>query len=195
MLNVKDIVKKQFEEINHWHKQININENSLPMKFIQENNHWNFLLWHEEDIARIPDIEPEKMLVTKRKIDRYNQLRNNSIEKIDEWILAFLTSKIVNQGKALHSETPGMMIDRLSIMNLKLYHMQKETTRRSASPLHKARCKEKVIILKEQIADLSQCLTDIISRLEQGALTLKVYRQFKMYNDPELNPLLYTKLK
>ncbi|TSJ37383.1 DUF4254 domain-containing protein [Mucilaginibacter corticis] len=194
MLNVKDIVQKQFEEINHWHKQIMINANSLPMKFVQENNHWNFLLWHEEDIARIPDIEPEKMLAVKRNIDRYNQSRNNSIEEIDEWLLTFLTSKKLNQSKALHSETPGMMIDRLSILNLKLYHMQEETTRQGASLLHKAQCEEKVIILKEQITDLSACLTDVLSRLEQGKLTLKIYRQFKMYNDPDLNPQLYTKI-
>ena len=86
MLNVKDIVQKQWEEIDRWHKHIMIDENSFPTKFIQENNHWNFLLWHEEDIARIPDIEPEKMLAVKRNIDRYNQSRNNSIEEIDEWL-------------------------------------------------------------------------------------------------------------
>ena len=149
--------------------------------------------WHEEDIARIREIDPLRIVEAKRNIDQYNQARNNAMEKIDEWILNYLDMAGVLTAEKLHSETPGMMIDRLSIMQLKRYHMEEETLRADASEEHKAKCFGRVNVLDEQIADLSNCLKDILEQLSSGALKFKVYRQFKMYNDPSLNPQLYKK--
>lgn len=191
MIDVDDILRMQNLNIADWHQNLQPSQAALPWKFIEENNQYNFLLWHQEDIARIKDIEPEKIVDAKRNIDRYNQLRNNAIEKIDEWILSFLMALPDRLVKPMHSETPGMMIDRLSIMALKRYHMFEETIRTDAPEEHLGVCMTKVEVLDEQIADLANCLKSVLSLLECGKLKFKVYRQFKMYNDPNLNPQLY----
>jgi len=193
ILTVNEIVNLQAENIYEWHTNKHFIEEKLPVKFIVENNYWNYQLWHEEDIARIKDIDPVRMVEAKRNIDHYNQQRNNSMESIDEWILTWLKTNNVLMAEKLHSETPGMMIDRLSIMALKKYHMLEEAVRSSATEAHRFNCKEKVAILEQQIKDLSACLTDVLHQLEKGALGFKVYRQLKMYNDPSLNPQLYNK--
>ena len=193
MIDVQKVLGLQKSEISEWHEEITNKEESLPWKFIEENNQYNFKLWHEEDIARIREIDPLRIVEAKRNIDQYNQARNNAMEKIDEWILNYLDMAGVLTAEKLHSETPGMMIDRLSIMQLKRYHMEEETLRADASEEHKAKCFGRVNVLDEQIADLSNCLKDILEQLISGALKFKVYRQFKMYNDPSLNPQLYKK--
>lgn len=193
MIDVQKVLGLQKSEISEWHEEITNKEESLPWKFIEENNQYNFKLWHEEDIARIREIDPLRIVEAKRNIDQYNQARNNAMEKIDEWILNYLDMAGALTAEKLHSETPGMMIDRLSIMQLKRYHMEEETLRTDASEEHKAKCFGRVNVLDEQIADLSNCLTDILEQLSSGALKFKVYRQFKMYNDPSLNPQLYKK--
>jgi hypothetical protein len=193
MIDVKEILSLQIAEIADWHTEITNTQESLPWKFVEENNQYNFKLWHEEDIARIRDIDPLRIVEAKRNIDQYNQARNNAMEKIDEWILNYLQLAGVQTAEKLHSETPGMMIDRLSIMQLKRYHMEEETLRVDADEEHKSKCLARVNVLDEQIADLSNCLKDILVQLETGALKFKVYRQFKMYNDPSLNPQLYKK--
>jgi hypothetical protein len=193
MIDVKNILSLQMSEISDWHIELTNNQEILPWKFIEENNQYNFKLWHEEDIARIRDIDPMRIVEAKRNIDQYNQARNNAMEKIDEWILSYLELANVQSADKLHSETPGMMIDRLSIMQLKRYHMEEETLRLDASAEHKSKCLARVNVLNEQIADLSNCLVDILEQLESGKLKFKVYRQFKMYNDPSLNPQLYKK--
>ena len=191
MINVKKVLDLQKTKVEDWHSEFLITEEVLPFKFIEENHQWNFSLWHEEDIARIKDIDDNRIVQAKRNIDGYNQARNNAMEKIDEWILNFLSLNKVASAGAIHSETPGMMIDRLSIMTLKRYHMNEETLRAEASEEHKAKCAEKVALLDEQISDLSHCLESIFLKLQLGAIRFKVYRQLKMYNDPSLNPELY----
>ena len=193
MLNISEIVALQKKNINDWHKSIVAPIEEIPLKFIEENNHWNYQLWHEEDIARIKDIEPVRIMEAKRNIDNYNQQRNNAMEKIDEWILNYLIANKAPTTEKLHSETPGMMIDRLSIMALKKYHMHEEAVRESATGEHRLKCSEKVLILDEQINDLSNCLTGVINKLLSGELKFKVYRQLKMYNNPDLNPQLYNR--
>ena len=191
MINVKKVLDLQKKKVEDWHTEFLITEEVLPFKFIEENHQWNFSLWHEEDIARIKDIDDNRIVEAKRNIDGYNQARNNAMEKIDEWILNVLDfNKVVSTG-AMHSETPGMMIDRLSIMSLKRYHMNEETLREDASEEHKAKCAAKVTLLDEQISDLSNCLDSIFLKLQSGDIRFKVYRQLKMYNDPSLNPELY----
>jgi len=191
MLNISEIVALQNKNIDDWHHNIIAPVDEIPLKFIEENNHWNYQLWHEEDIARIKDIEPVRIMEAKRNIDHFNQQRNNAMEKIDEWILNYLIANKTPTTEKLHSETPGMMIDRLSIMALKKYHMKEESVRESATEEHRLKCSEKVLILDEQITDLSYCLTGVITRLLNGELKFKVYRQLKMYNNPDLNPQLY----
>jgi hypothetical protein len=190
MLKVDGILEQQARNIAEWHRGVNPTEKDPPFTFIQENNQWNYRLWHEEDIARKPDIDPVRMVAAKRNIDHYNQQRNNAMEKIDEWVASYL-SNIRAVNNAMHSETPGMMIDRLSIMALKKYHMQEEAVRESASEKHRQRCFDMVSLLDLQIGDLAKCLTDVLGRLENGELQFRVYRQMKMYNDPALNPELY----
>ncbi|HLU90743.1 MAG TPA: DUF4254 domain-containing protein [Cyclobacteriaceae bacterium] len=193
MIDVKAILKLQQQNVIDWHSRVVVSEKGLCWKYIEENNMWNFLLWHEEDIARIKDIDPLRIVEAKRNIDKYNQSRNNAIEKIDEWILAYLHYKTTQTSDKLHSETPGMMIDRLSIMALKRYHMYEETIRTDASAEHINACRAKVAVLDEQMADLAACLAEVLDQLQRGELKFKVYRQFKMYNDPSLNPQLYKK--
>lgn len=191
MLNVNEIVEKQAKNVADWHTGINPIEKDPPFTFIQENNHWNYQLWHEEDIARKPDIDPTRMITAKRNIDYFNQQRNNAMEKIDEWVASLLKSKPGPPVGKMHSETPGMMIDRLSIMTLRKYHMCEEAVRKTAAEKHRQKCREMVSLLDIQISDLSRCLADVLGQLERGELDFRIYRQMKMYNDPKLNPEIY----
>jgi hypothetical protein len=191
MIDVKRILEMQARNVLDWHVELIPKETELPWQFIEENNMWNFSLWHEEDIARIKDIDPLRIVQAKRNIDKFNQSRNNAMEKIDEWILNYLDTNKVGPGEKIHSETPGMMIDRLSIMSLKKYHMLEETAREDASEEHKEMCMKKVQVLEEQMNDLAGSLSQVFDDLLQSRLRFKVYRQLKMYNDPNLNPELY----
>ncbi len=191
MINVNKILELQLQKVTEWHTEMKLSEETLPWKFIEENTQWNFMLWHEEDIARIKDIDPMRIVEAKRNIDKYNQARNNAMEKIDEWVLSYLESNQIQPGEKIHSETPGMMIDRLSIMTLKKYHMQEEVDRPDASDEHRNKCADRVAVLTEQMSDLSSALSDVFQALQNSTLRFKVYRQFKMYNDPSLNPQLY----
>lgn len=149
--------------------------------------------WHLEDIIREPSIEPAEALAVKRRIDKSNQDRTDLVEKIDEWFYARF-SKVSVQGKvSLNTETPAWAIDRLSILALKIYHMDIESRRPTATEEHRARCKAKLDILLEQKGDLSGAIDELISDLESGRKRMKLYRQMKMYNDPSLNPVLYGK--
>jgi hypothetical protein len=195
MIDVKKILNLQKQNIIDWHNALEKKEEELPWKFIEDNIEWNFKLWHEEDIARIKEIDPLRIVLAKRNIDQYNQLRNNSMENIDEWILNDLSVRKIIAADKMHSETPGMMIDRLCIMQLKRYHMAEESSRENATAEHREKCTGKVVVLDEQISDLSDCLDRLLNEIYKGDLQFKVYRQFKMYNDPSLNPQLYSRVK
>lgn len=191
MIAIDQLLKTHSQKVIDWHVNLVLTESQLPWAFIEENMKWNFMLWHEEDIARIKDIDPLRIVEAKRNIDQYNQARNNAMEKIDEWILSYLENNQVTPGEKMHSETPGMMIDRLAIMALKKFHMEEETLRKDVDQSHIDKCSSKVAVLTEQIADLSNALNIVINDLLESKLQFKVYRQFKMYNDPSLNPELY----
>lgn len=191
MIDVNKILELQLKKVSEWHNEMKLSEDTLPWKFIEENTQWNFMLWHEEDIARIKDIDPMRIVEAKRNIDKYNQARNNAMEKIDEWVLSYLDTNNIPAGQKIHSETPGMMIDRLSIMTLKKYHMQEEVDREDATEEHRRKCADRVTVLTEQMSDLSEALASVFDALQNSSLRFKVYRQFKMYNDPSLNPQLY----
>lgn len=158
-------------------------------RLVQENHLRNFQLWHEEDIARRDDLGSPRVHQAKRNIDRFNQERNNFAEEMDKAIVAALQPP--TSGCPKNSETPGMMIDRLSILALKEYHMHEETVRTDASAEHRAKCAEKLARIRVQRADLAGCLDELLADVAARRRTFSVYFQFKMYNDPSLNPQLY----
>lgn len=148
----------------------------------------NFDLWHEEDKARSPEATDEDIAEVKHAIDKLNQKRNDLVEKMDVWLLERLEQ---NEHAPLHSETPGLMIDRLSILALKIYHTEEEEHRETATEAHRRRNADRLVLLKEQRNDLAGCLDALWSEILQGTRRFKLYRQMKMYNDPELNPSVY----
>ena len=158
-------------------------------RLISENHLHNFLLWHEEDIARRDDLGPGRVCQAKRAIDRYNQQRNNFIEEMDQALVA--TLKPLDNGCPKNSETPAMIIDRLSILALKEYHMREETERGDADEAHRAACAAKLGRIVRQRADLTRSLAELLREVAAGTRSFAVYYQFKMYNDPALNPQLY----
>jgi hypothetical protein len=174
-----------------WHSRQDLpaGRNGLE-RLIIEQHLSNFRLWHEEDQARTPNAAAEKIAQVKRNIDRLNQQRNDLIEEIDRTLLESL-KQVDSQSAELHSETPGMMIDRLSILSLKLYHTREEAERRDASEEHRARNFERLKILEEQRSDLAENLWRLWDDLHAGRRRFKLYRQLKMYNDPALNPEIY----
>ncbi len=149
----------------------------------------NFDLWHEEDEARCPDVSDGCIAEVKHAIDRINQRRNDLVERIDESLLALAGTQ--NPDAPLHSETPGLIIDRLSILALKIYHTAEEAHRQDATEAHHQRNLDRLAVLHQQRLDLAQCLDCLWSEVLAGTRRFRLYRQFKMYNDPELNPVLY----
>lgn len=159
--------------------------------WIAANHQYNTLLWNEEDKARRTDVGPSEIASCKRLIDQYNQKRNDAVEAIDEAILSELADCERASNARLNSETAGAMIDRLSILSLKIYHMSEQTQRVDAGPEHIAKCSEKLQRLIIQRQDLGACFDQLLAEAQAGRAYFKVYRQFKMYNDPALNPYLY----
>jgi len=149
--------------------------------------------WHYEDIIRLPDIDPVEAIVLKRKIDASNQDRTDMVEYIDSYFLNKFKDVKVKEGAKINSETPAWAIDRLSILALKIYHMNEEATRASASEAHRAKCQEKLNVLLEQRVDLSTAIDDLLADYASGDKYVKVYKQMKMYNDEDTNPMLYAK--
>ncbi|MEO6982639.1 MAG: DUF4254 domain-containing protein [Edaphobacter sp.] len=148
----------------------------------------NFDLWHEEDKARSPTVTDAEIARVKRAIDRLNQQRNDLVEKMDVWLLGRLEQ---NEEAPLNSETPGLMIDRLSILALKIFHTREEAERMTATEGHRLRNKSRLALLEEQRGDLRGCLDTLWAEVLEGTRRFKLYRQMKMYNDPELNPAMY----
>lgn len=151
--------------------------------------------WHYEDIVRDPNIDPVAALTLKRKIDASNQVRTDMVEYIDSYFLDKYKDIQPKDTAKINSESPAWAIDRLSILALKIYHMAEEANRPDASPEHKAKCQEKLNVLLEQKKDLSTAIDDLLADIESGDKYMKVYKQMKMYNDEELNPVLYQNKK
>ena len=159
---------------------------------IEDNHRCNRLLWDEEDLARRRQAPDAEIAGNKRAIDRYNQQRNDAIERADEQLFEFFFGKSPPQEKArLNSETPGAMIDRLSILSLKIRSMRAQTERTDVGRAHVEECGRKLDRLIEQRTDLAACLDRLLAECARGESRFKIYRQFKMYNDPNLNPAVY----
>ena len=149
--------------------------------------------WHLEDIIRDPDIQPVEALAIKRRIDKSNQDRTDMVEYIDSYYLQQFQEVTPKVDARVNTETPAWAIDRLSILALKIYHMQAEATRPDASAEHRARCTAKLQVLLTQREDLTQSITELLEDLSAGTKRMKVYKQMKMYNDTDTNPVLYAK--
>ncbi len=197
MLSAAAITRLQDELVTLWHQGDGFEAPAGGDAFLDQvamQHRANFELWHIEDEARRPDASNAELADVKRRIDATNQRRNDAVEMLDRALLEFLAGRNLPQAAAsLHSETPGLMIDRLSILSLKIYHTRQEACRDDAPAGHAERNCDRLAILEEQRADLAHCLDGLWSEILSGNRRFKLYRQLKMYNDPELNPAIYGK--
>lgn len=149
--------------------------------------------WHLEDIIRDPAIDPVAALALKRRIDRSNQERTDLVEQIDSYFYTMYSETQPTDSATINTESPAWAVDRLSILALKIYHMQEQVRRTDATDEHKAKCQAKLDILLQQRADLSLAIDQLLDDFANGRKYMKVYKQMKMYNDPSTNPILYGK--
>ena len=149
--------------------------------------------WHFEDIIRDPHIDPSEALSLKRRIDRSNQDRTDLVEQIDSYFRQYFSDVKPLPNATINTESPAWAVDRLSILALKIYHMREQAERHDASQEHIAKCKAKLAVLEEQQVDLSTAIDQLLDDIKAGRKYMKVYRQMKMYNDPDTNPVLYQK--
>src|SRR5580698_6428604 len=165
------------------------------LRLVAQQHRANYDLWHIEDEARAPGASEAELADVKRRVDSTNQQRNDLAEEMDRVLLAWLEARGLPNAKApLHSESPGLIIDRLSILALKIYHTREEANRADAPAGHDERNRERLAILEEQRTDLAHCLDTLWQETMAGTRRFKLYRQLKMYNDPSLNPAVYRKL-
>ena len=150
--------------------------------------------WHLEDIVRKPNLNPQKGMEIKHRIDNSNQNRTDIVEKIDDYYFNKFKD-IESKKNKINTESPGWVVDRMSILCLKIYHMKEQVIRKDVSTIHLKKCEKKLNILKEQQIDLSDAFDELLDDYANGYKKLKVYRQMKMYNDTTLNPELYQKKK
>ena len=172
-------------------------ENPYPERTIENllfTKNWiDAVQWHLEDIIRNPEIDPVEALAIKRRIDRSNQDRTDLVALIDSYFLDQYKEIIPLPNATINTESPAWAIDRLSILALKIYHMQQEVERNDASAEHIEKCRAKLAVLLQQREDLSTAIDQLIADIAAGRKYMKVYKQMKMYNDPALNPILYGK--
>jgi len=168
-------------------------ESDLIEHLLYKKNWIDTVQWHLEDIIRDPEIDPVEALKIKRWIDKSNQERTDMVEYVDSWFLQKYSDVNVQPDAKINTESPAWAIDRFSILSLKVYHMKEEANRAEASAEHRASCQKKLDVLNEQHNDLSTAIEELIQDIEAGRKYMKVYKQMKMYNDDELNPVLYKK--
>lgn len=203
MLSADAIVELHDQKVRAWHQATpaadSASADSEPasewLQAVERQHRANFDLWHIEDEARAPGATDADLANVKRNIDRTNQLRNDLAEQLDYMLLHWLEpQQLPNTNAPLNSESPGLIIDRLSILALKIYHTREETERTDAEPGHRERNRERLVILENQRQDLAGCLNALWRETVAGTRQFKLYRQLKMYNDPSLNPAVYRKL-
>ena len=188
------------KSINDYHITDNVDANE-PNNYTQgsleqilySKNWIDTVQWHLEDIIRDENINPVKALEIKRRIDASNQKRTDLVEFIDSWFLNKYKNTTPNADAKINTETPAWAVDRLSILALKVYHMDLEANRASASDEHREKCQMKLNTLLEQKKDLSSAIDQLLNDIENGLVKIKTYKQMKMYNDETLNPVLYKK--
>lgn len=193
MIPIQDIIELQTRTVADWHNGPIENKETGLMATVCTQHSFNYQLWHEEDIARSPDVSDQEIARVKRSIDKFNQQRNDWIEKIDDQIAEMIQSNNIQtrDDAVLNTETPGSAIDRLSIMALRLYHLQEQLERPDASAEHRESVQQKIGVCRLQQSELAKSLQQLVDAIAAGAKRHLTYRQFKMYNDPTLNPYLY----
>lgn len=186
------------QSIDDYHVEDNINApirnpyNKSSIESLMYLKNWvDTVQWHYEDIIRDPNIDPIEGMKLKRMIDKSNQHRTDLVERIDDYYIEQFKAVNPRKDSMLNTESPAWVIDRLSILCLKIYHMKEQVDRANVSDSHKKQCENKLLILKEQEVDLSTSFNQLLNDFETGSKKIKVYRQMKMYNDVELNPVLY----
>ena len=207
MLSAAEIVDLQDQRTRTWHVQLAFQDDTPPeganadakidwLATVARQHRANFDLWHIEDEARAPGATDAEVAGVKRRVDVTNQRRNDLTEELDRTLLGWLGARgLPNPEAPLHSESPGLIDDRLSILALKIYHTRQEAERADAPAGHAERNRERLAILEEQRADLAGCLDAMWIETLAGARRFKLYRQLKMYNDPSLNPAIYRKIR
>jgi len=200
IFKVSELLEQQLNEVVLWHVKApepDYDETTDFSGLVSKQHYVNFALWHQEDMARDPDSSDSKIAAVKRVIDVLNQRRNDMIEQMDQYLLDELQNKKIKHTSEneMNSETPGSIIDRLSINALKIYHMGEEIQRLDVTDEHRKKCSGKLLILQDQRNDLKKSLEKLLVDLSNGKKQLKVYQQLKMYNDENLNPVLYKKGK
>jgi len=198
-MSVSSISNNIFEQcINDYHVKNNVDteiknpfEPSSFEGILFVKNWIDTVQWHLEDIIRDPQIDAVDALAIKRRIDKSNQDRTDLVEVIDSYFLEKYSSVKPQADVTINTETPAWALDRLSILSLKIYHMQQEVLRADVSEDHKSQCQTKLNVLLEQRKDLSLAIDQLLANIESGKKIMKVYKQMKMYNDPSLNPILY----
>ncbi len=183
MLHKNSIIQWKSSGVMHQHQDF--------YRLVEENHAFNYQLWHAEDRARRDDMGYEFVYHAKREIDLCNQSRNNRMEAMDTWLFNLL-QPVEHTQCPVNSESPGMIIDRLSILSLKSYHMALQTERQDVDGTHQKNCHNKLIVIQQQLEQLSLCLEQLLAEVQEKKRTFRIYHQFKMYNDPSLNPELYS---
>src|SRR5476649_2892171 len=177
--------------IANWAKAQTPDQSAGFWQVVELNHRYNCLLWDEEDLARRTRVADAEIAANKHAIDGYNQKRNDAIERIDEVMLGALSGVNRKPGARLNSETAGSMVDRLSILSLKIHHMRLQTIRADVDQAHIGNCAKRLSRFLEQRRDLAGCFDRLVAESARGDAWFKVYRQYKMYNDPNLNPAVY----
>jgi hypothetical protein len=202
MLTAQECYKVFGQSIDDYHVHDNVDASIVnPFQegsfesLLYAKNWIDTVQWHLEDIIRLPDINPAKGIEIKRRIDRSNQERTDLVEKIDDYFLLNFRHVTPKAGARINSETPAWLLDRMSILMLKIYHMKEQTVRPGASASHIVKCQAKLDVLLEQKADMQLAFDELIEDIHSGVRRFKVYRQMKMYNDESLNPVLYAQKK
>ncbi len=197
MIDVSEVLALHESTVELWHKQSIQNTYSGWLNIVCQQHIFNFELWHQEDIARSPAVSDSQIAMVKRAIDKFNQSRNDHIEKMDDWITEQLESRKISPAADArqNTETPGSAIDRLSIMSLRLFHYEEQLQRDDVNAEHTQKMHVRIALCRAQKSDLSQSLRELLEDILAGRKRHKTYRQMKMYNDPSLNPYLYSQNK
>jgi hypothetical protein len=198
MLDAQQITHLHDQATAQWHQDAawpdsamlaELTDGTPLIQIVLAHHRANFDLWHEEDKAREPEVSDAHITAVKHAIDRFNQTRNDLVEVMDKILLDSAGQQ--NSTAPLHSESPGLILDRLSILALKIFHTAEEVHRASASEDHHRKNVARLALLEEQRSDLTYCLDQLWHQILDGQRRFKLYRQMKMYNDPELNPRVY----
>lgn len=199
-MQVNTLVEIFQQSINDYHKHDSVDQPMENPYGVDSSEHlfyaknWvDTVQWHLEDIIRNPEINPEEALKIKRLIDASNQKRTDLVEFVDSWFLVQFKDVAPDADATINTETPAWAVDRLSILELKIFHMSLEANREDATADHRAACQQKLDVLLTQRVDLTTAIQQLIDDINAGKKYMKLYKQMKMYNDESLNPILYAK--